>query len=268
VTYLHQETPTYELSEPQPLEDAYLLSMGMFDFPGYSLWENGRPVRTQPILAPQVTLYDLRAAPYIFVNNPLVGLHFHLPRMAFDALADNAGVPRIGDLDYPHGAGVDDPVIFHLGQALMPAFRRPEEANRLFIDHVTLAVSAHVAKTYGAMRVDAPRRGGLAPWQERLAMDLLDANLDGEVSHAQIAARCGLSPGHFARAFRISIGLPPHQWLLRRRVDKAKAALRETQAPLAAVAALCGFADQSHFTRVFTRFVGVPPGAWRASVRS
>jgi AraC family transcriptional regulator len=268
VTYLRQEKPTFELSEPQPVEDAYLLSMGMLDFPDYALWEDGRPVGTQGVRAPQVTLYDLRARQVIHVNNPLIGLHFHMPRAAFDALADEAGAPRIGELDYPRGRGIDDPTIHHLALSLMPAFRRPEEANKLFVDHVTLAVSAHVAHTYGAMRAGAPRRGGLAPWQERLAIEVLDANLDGEVSHALIARQCGLSSSHFARAFRVSMGLPPHQWLLRRRIEKAKVALRETRAPLAAIAAMCGFADQSHFTRVFTRAVGAPPGAWRASVRS
>jgi AraC-like DNA-binding protein len=268
VTYLRQETPTFELSEPQPREDALLLSMGFQDFADYQLWEDGRPIRTAPIQAPQITMYDLRAAPYIYVNNALVGLHFHLPRTAFDALADNSGAPRIGELGYPKGWGVDDPTIHHLGQALLPAFRHPEQASRLFVDYVTLAVCTHVAAAYGGLRTSGGARGGLAPWQEKLATDILSASLDGEVSHAEIARECGLSPGHFARAFRVTTGAPPHRWLLERRIDRAKTLLRETAAPLAEVAARCGFADQSHFTRTFTRALGVPPGAWRRSVRS
>ncbi|MGH6911086.1 MAG: helix-turn-helix domain-containing protein [Phenylobacterium sp.] len=268
VTYLQQTAPTFELSEPQPREDALLLSMGFQDFPDYQLWEDDRPVRTAPIRAPQVTMYDLRAAPYIYVNNPMVGLHFHLPRSAFDALADNSGVPRIGELAYPKGCGLDDFTIHHLGQAILPAFRHPEQASRLFVDYVTLAVCTHVAHAYGGLRDAGERRGRLAPWQERLATDILVANLDGEVSHAEIARACGLSPGHFARAFRITMGLPPHRWLLERRIDKAKDLLRETDEPLSEVALRCGFADQSHFTRTFTTAAGAPPGAWRRSVRA
>ncbi len=267
-TYLQQETPTFELSEPQPREDALLLSMGFQDFIDYQLWEDDRPVKTAPIAAPQITMYDLRAAPYVFVNNRMVGLHFHLPRTAFDALADDLGVPRVGEFGYPKGWGVDDPTIFHLGQALLPAFRHPEHASRLFVDHVTLAVCSHVAHTYGAMRSAPGPRGGLAPWQARLASDLIAANLDGDLSHAEVARECGLSAGHFARAFRRTTGLPPHRWLLQRRIDKAKALLRETGDPLADIAVQCGFADQSHFTRTFTRMVGAAPGAWRRSVRS
>lgn len=267
VTFLQQEQPTFELSDPQPYQDALLLSMGFRSFPDYQLWEDGRPIRTEPIQAPQVTMYDLRAAPYIHVNNPMVGLHFHLPRHAFDTLADDSGVPRIGELGYPKGSGVDDAVIYNLGQAILPAFQHPDRASRLFVDHVTLAVCAHVAHTYGGMRTGGPLRGGLAPWQERLATDILSAHLDGEVSHADIARQCGLSPAHFARAFRVSTGVPPHRWLLGRRIEEAKTLLRETVEPLAAVAGRCGFADQSHFTRTFTRVVGISPGAWRRSVR-
>ncbi|MBS0411984.1 MAG: helix-turn-helix transcriptional regulator [Proteobacteria bacterium] len=268
VTYLRQETPTFALSEPQPREDALLLSMGFQDFLDYQLWEDDRPVPTAPIQAPQITLYDLRAAPYIYVNNAMVGLHFHLPRSAFDNLADDSGVPRIGELNYPHGWGIDDPVIFHLGQAILPAFRDPRAASRLFVDHVTLAVCSHVARAYGGMRNEGPARGGLAPWQARRATEMLAAQLDGEVSHVEIARACGLSPGHFARAFRATTGAPPHRWLLNRRVDKAKSLLRETAQPLSDIAGACGFADQSHFTRTFTRMVGVPPGTWRRTVRS
>jgi AraC-like DNA-binding protein len=241
--------------------------MGLLDFPGYRLWEDGRPVPTVPIVAPQVTIYDLRTDPVIYVNNPLVGLHFHLPRAVLDTLADQSGAPRITDLAYPRGSGIDDSVLYNLGMALMPAFRHAGQVHRLFIDHVTLAVTTHVAQTYGGLRAMTPRRGGLAPWQERLAKDILDAHLDGEISQSVIARRCGLSPGHFARGFRVSTGLAPHQWLLRRRVDRAKDLLRRTDTPLAAVARLSGFSDQSHLTRVFVGFVGIPPGAWRRQVR-
>ena len=78
-----------------------------------------------------------------------------------------------------------------------------------------------------------------------------------------LANACGLSSKHFSRAFRQSNGLSPHQWLLQRRVDKAKRVLRDPRVAIADVAIACGFSDQSHFTRVFTRWVGSSPGQWR-----
>lgn len=263
VTYLRQETPTQELSERQPVEDAYLISLGMGDFPDYRLWENGRPVPTEPVSGGQITFYDFKASPAILVNSPMIGVHYYFPRAAFDAIADNACVPRISGLKYPRGHGVDDPVIRNLSMALLPTFERPEEANRLFVDYVTLAAGAHVAHTYGEMRVSAPKPGCLARWQEERALGILDANLSGNVSLAWLAQQCGLSTSHFTRAFRRSFGVAPHQWLMKRRVERAKDALRDHRVNLTTVALDCGFADQSHFTRVFTKFAGISPGAWR-----
>lgn len=261
-TYLRQYSPTNELSDPQPVVDAYFASYVMLDNPSFRLWEDGKAVREAPVLAGQTTFIDLRLAPVMLVNNPMDALHFYIPRAAFNAVADNAGVARIGDLVHEHGRGADDPVMQALSAALMPAFSAPDQASRLFIDYVTLAVVAHVAHRYGSMKA-LPARGGLAPWQLRRAMEILDAHIEGDISPEWLAYECGLSPSHFARAFRASTGLPPHRWLLQRRVDRAKNALTNTGMSLVAIALSCGFADQSHFTRVFSRLVGISPGAWR-----
>ncbi len=267
VTYLRQDEPTFELSDSQPIEDAYMASFVIRDNPRYALWENGRPVPTRPVLAGQTTFYDFKAEPIIHVNSPMDALHFYFPRAAFDAIADNSGVSRVGELDYPRGYGVDDAVLRGLGMALMPAFEFPDQASRLFVDHVTLAAAAHVARAYGGMRIELLKRGGLAPWQEKRALEILDAHLGGDIPQSWLARECGLSVSHFARAFRVSTGMAPHRWLLHRRIEKAKTVLRETDSSLAEIAAICGFADQSHFTRVFTRSVGVSPGAWRRNIR-
>ncbi len=106
--------------------------------------------------------------------------------------------------------------------------------------------------------------GGLTPWQLRRTRDEIDAQLDREVSLAQLAGHCGLSTSHFARAFARSTGIPPHRWLMQRRVDRAKE-LMLTGAALAEIALMCGFSDQSHLTRVFSQMVGLTPGRWRES---
>jgi AraC-like DNA-binding protein len=112
-----------------------------------------------------------------------------------------------------------------------------------------------------------PNRGGLAPWQMKRACDRLESDLAGKVALQQIATELGLSVSHFSRAFRISTGLPPHQWLLRQRVKAAKQLMTIRDLPLSEIAMSAGFANQSHFTRVFSSLVGVSPGAWRREVR-
>ncbi|MGA8433663.1 MAG: helix-turn-helix transcriptional regulator [Methyloceanibacter sp.] len=95
---------------------------------------------------------------------------------------------------------------------MLPAFARPERASTLFVDYASLAVGAHVAHTYGNMRTIAhPVRGGLAALQERRVKEVMSANLDGEVSVADLATACGLSTSYFIRAFRTSIGVPLHR---------------------------------------------------------
>src|SRR5258708_16063129 len=103
---------------------------------------------------------------------------FYLPRAALDAIADEANAPRIRDLSYKPGAGVNDVTISGLGSLLLPALSHPDQANPLFVDHVLLAVGGHIAQTYGGIRpVSRPARGGLAPWQERRPRGILLDNI-------------------------------------------------------------------------------------------
>jgi AraC-like DNA-binding protein len=200
----------------------------------------------------------------VLVDKPMHSLLLYLPRTALDALADSANVPRIEELGYDPGVGVADETIRNIGLSLLPAVRAPDQVSRLFIDHLTLALGAHVAQTYGGMQAHSrPVQGGLAPWQEKRSKDMLAGDLTGATPLFDIAKACGLSVSHFSRAFRRSTGLAPHAWLLHVRVEAAKTMLRGRGSSLSTIALACGFADQSHFTRVFTRRVGLSPGAWR-----
>ncbi len=264
VTEIRSEAPRAEISDPIPVEDAFLVLLVLRDYRDHVAWEGGRqnPVRT--IRAGETLLSDLKRSPRVLAQRPYHLMHFYLPRPALDAIADDAGARRIDDLDYSPGVPVDDPVIRGLAGPMRWAFESPERVSRLFIDHVMMALAVHVAQSYGGMKAGSgPSRGGLAAWQERRAKDLLAANVSGDVGLGELAAACGLSVSHFSRAFRASAGLAPHQWLLRHRVEAAKALMRDPRLPLAEVALACGFADQSHFTRVFSRLVGASPGSWR-----
>jgi AraC family transcriptional regulator len=264
VTGCRDDDPTPGLSGSLPFDDAYLVSLKFRDYPGCECWERGKCVRKTDVRAGATYLYDLKRDPRYVIDKPFHSLFFYLPRSALDDATRQAGAPRIGELAYEPGIGHDDVVIRHLGATLMEALRRPDEANQIFIDHMMLALTSHVVQGYGGLRpITAPPRGGLAPWQLRRACEELESDLAGKLSLQQIAAEFGLSVRHFSRAFRISTGLPPHQWLLRQRVKAAKQLLTVRDLPLAEIAISAGFANQSHFTRVFSGAVGVSPGAWR-----
>jgi AraC family transcriptional regulator len=110
-------------------------------------------------------------------------------------------------------------------------------------------------------------RSGLAPGQEKRAKEILRANLQGNVPLKEVAQQWGLSVAHFSRAFRCTLGMAPHRWLIEQRIALSKQKLRDDRLLLFDVAAECGFTDQSHFTRFFSRIVGVSPGAWRRAVK-
>ncbi|MGY8660733.1 AraC family transcriptional regulator [Bradyrhizobium sp. UFLA05-109] len=163
--------------------------------------------------------------------------------------------------------GHDDKVMRHIGALLLEGLSRPAEANQLFIDHMMLAFSAHIVQAYGGLqRIAGSGPGGLAPWQVKRACEKLDSDLGGTLSLQRVAAEFGLSVSYFSRAFRISTGLPPHQWLLRQRVKVAKQLMTLRDLPLSEIAISAGFANQSHFTKVFTAQVGVSPAVWRREI--
>jgi AraC family transcriptional regulator len=263
VTEIKSDNPVPGPSSSLAREDAFLVALQVRDYPVHEYFEEGRAAPVTSLRAGDTTIYDIKRDPVFNINNPFHSIHFYFPRAALNAIADNAGVPRIGDLRYQPGVGIDDPIMRRLALSLLPAFEHPEQVSRLFAEHITLAVGVHAARTYGDMRPARIVNGGLAPWQERRAKEIVDANLDGAVPLKMLADECGLSVGHFARAFRQSTGMTPHQWLTQRRIETAKSLLRDRRYSVSEVALACGFSDQSHFTRVYTRAMGTSPGAWR-----
>ena len=263
VTETRDDNPVHGLCGEIPLEDAYIVSLKLRDYPDCEYWERGKCVVRPDVRAGTTYLYDLKYNPRFVIEKPFHSLHFYLPALALDGVAEDAGARRVGQIDCQFGTGFRDEIVRHIGASLMQALRRPSEANQLFVDHMMLALTAHVAEAYGGLHVSKPGRGALAPWQVRRACERLEANLAGTVSLQQIAAEFDLSVSYFSRAFRVSTGLPPHRWLLRQRVKVAKQLMAIRELPLSEIAISAGFANQSHFTRVFSSAVGVSPGTWR-----
>jgi AraC family transcriptional regulator len=267
VTEIRCDDPLPGMTSSVQREDAFLVGSLLCDFPHRKYWEDGRQTPVCDLRAGDTCIHDLKRDPVVLLDKPYHALFFYLPRAALNAIADDAGAPRIGDLECRQATGINDATIARLGSTILPALSHSQQANQLFVDHISLAVGVHVAQTYGGMRqVARPARGGLAPWQERRAKEVLSANLDGGVPLKEVARECRLSVSHFSRAFRRTMGVAPHSWLVTRRIEVAKEKLRNTRLSLSDVALACGFADQSHLTRVFTGMVGASPGAWRRAL--
>jgi AraC family transcriptional regulator len=269
VSEFMSDEPKLVLSATLPRDEAYVVTLHLLRRPRGAMAAEGRWIEPENFHPGNAGIVDLRMRLTSEYAGPFHYLTFYLPRAALDAVSEEAGSRRIEELRHQPGVGFSDPVVRHLLLSLRPALAAgPEETSALYADHVVRAFVTHMATAYGELRLPQPPRGGLAPWQERRAKELLDSRLDGAISLADLASTCELSVRHFARAFRQSTGQSPHRWLLERRVDRAKGLLELSAQSLGEIAAACGFANQSHFTRTFTRAMGISPGAWRRLRRS
>src|SRR5258708_31768098 len=107
--------------------------------------------------------------------------------------------------------------------------------------------------------VPLPSRGGLSPALARRICEYVESHLDQKISLDTLASMAGLSQHHFARAFRRSVGMPPHGYLLQRRLEHVEQLLRHTKLPLSEIALAVGYSDQSHLAQHFRRVTGVAP---------
>ncbi|PSO50376.1 MAG: hypothetical protein BRC40_01955 [Cyanobacteria bacterium QH_8_48_120] len=107
------------------------------------------------------------------------------------------------------------------------------------------------------------RSGGLSWCKLKEAITYINDNLDKNLKLTEIAAVVEISPYYFARLFKQSMGMPPHQYVSNRRIEQAKALLENTNLPIAEVASSVGFTSQSHFTNVFRKLTGITPKAYK-----
>jgi AraC-like DNA-binding protein/PAS domain-containing protein len=110
-------------------------------------------------------------------------------------------------------------------------------------------------------------RGGLSPSMKHRVCDFIESHISEKISLDALSTMAGLSPHHFARAFQQSVGMPPHRYLLRRRLEHVEQMLRDTQLPLSHIALAVGFSDQSHLNRHFRRLTGMSPSLARGLER-
>ena len=142
-----------------------------------------------------------------------------------------------------------------------------EPAERLLTSSLASALLDHAVLTQVGLRDGLQLKGGLAAYQRRQLVEYIEHRLAEPLNIGQLAAQCALSPYHFARMFRESFGVPPHQYLLARRLARARDLLRNSTLALGHVALACGFASASHFANRFKQSLGGTPGEFRAVFR-
>ena len=203
---------------------------------------------------------DGRATGIRFLRHLVLQLDVHrLARMLEDEIdVDDALVPRMMFLD----AGV-----MHLAQLFAEECESDAPHSRLYGDNLSMALMLALSRLSGSAERSV-KTGRLAPWQIRRVTDYFSAHLADDIQLQTVSDLVNLSRSYFSRAFKLSTGRAPHQWLLQARIAKAKQLLLEGDLPLARIAVELGFADQAHFTRTFGRVAGQSPRAWQRALRA
>jgi AraC family transcriptional regulator len=139
---------------------------------------------------------------------------------------------------------------------------------RLAAESLANLMAVHLIRNAVTPRCTARGPAGALPRQKlRAVVEYIEEHLDTDLTLEEIAAVAHLSPYHFARQFKAAAGLPPHQYVIARRVERAQQLLHDGALSLAEVAVSAGFSDQSQLTQSFKRHVGVTPGQFRKSAK-
>jgi len=157
-----------------------------------------------------------------------------------------------------------DPVLWETMSKLCATVEESGNEDRPYLAAIG-AVLAHELRRLGRgiRAADAPARGGLAAWQQRVALEYIEENVADEISLAQLSEMVRLSPHHFCRAFRQSIGQPPGRYHGHRRIARAKALLGSSMQSVTEIGLSLGYSETSSFTAAFRRATGITPTAFR-----
>ncbi len=200
--------------------------------------------------------------PFSFLS---ISFNSFTPESVSIAIDENS---RTGSLEVVTQWAIRDRHLLDLSLLLEHEARTGGENGRLYAEGLSTALLARLLCCYSSNRLSPIEcRRGLAPYKLRRVCEYIEANLASDLSLAELARLAGMSSYHFARVFKQSTGISPHQHLTRRRVERAQELLSEGSRPLVDVAHEIGYKCQSHFTAVFRKMTGVTPSAFRLRVR-
>jgi len=200
------------------------------------------------------------------IAGPVELFHLYIPRALFDRAVVSALDRDPARVMLPERTFFTDPMLEQVIRLAFLGKDWAEPAESLALSSAGHLLIAHLITAYSeAGRGGLMAKGGLPPRIRKRVEDYIDANLDAPIRISDLAELADLSAFHFARMFKAATGEAPHGFLQRRRMERAKRLLVETQTPVAELALACGFSSQSHFTASFRKHAGLTPRKYRAA---
>jgi AraC family transcriptional regulator len=189
--------------------------------------------------------------------------YFYFDPAALPVEAD----PGFGAVSLAPRLFFEDAAIWDVAAKLKALIDGPQSHDRLYCEALgTVLAHELVRLNPGAERAGSPARGGLAAWQQRVVIEHIEKHLVEQISLSTLAQLVRLSPYHFCRAFKKSLGVPPHRFHTQRRMEHAKLLLAKPAASVTDVGIAVGFSATSSFTTAFRNATGLTPTGYQRSV--
>ena len=193
-------------------------------------------------------------------RGPYDTLHLHVPKRLIAECLQDLPV-RPGPMMAMHGL-IRDPATERIARTLLATAQDSGPLGLLFADTVGLAIVARLLQRL-CRDGGGVARTGLVKWRLKRTVDYVEAHLGESIRLSDMAEAAGLTRMHFAAQFKLSTGFRPHEYVLRRRIERAQEMLLVATHSVVDIALSVGFQTQSHFTAAFARIVGQTPNAWR-----
>jgi AraC family transcriptional regulator len=162
----------------------------------------------------------------------------------------------------------EDATIWNTAAKLKQAIDARDGVSRLYVEALGIVLVHELIRlNRGVARIDAPVRGGLAGWQQRVVTSYVEEHLPEQIPLATLAGLARLSTYYFCRAFKQSFGVPPHRYHTGRRIEQAKVMLAARQHSVTEIGLTLGFSDTSSFTAAFRKITGQTPSSYQRSLR-
>ena len=195
------------------------------------------------------------------VKRMLVNLEPKLLKMTFSETDTGRDVELIAQW------GVQDPQIEYILRALEADLEARLPGGRLFGESLLCALAVRLQRSYAVTPPRSAKPGnGLPRARLNRVIEYIEANLDQEITLTALAQTAGMSTHYFCEMFKQSVHISPHQYVLRRKIERARKLLSDPGVTVLEAAVRSGFSDQSHFTKIFRRIVGVTPSGYRAAL--
>jgi AraC family transcriptional regulator len=183
-----------------------------------------------------------------------------------DLLKTTAEANEIDDsnIELRHYINMRDPLMEQFALTLQQEIEEGVALSQTYIDTMTQLLAIHLLRNHCSVRRSIPDiKGKLPSISLQRVLDYINSNLDQSLPLAAMAQLANMSAYHFAKVFRSTVGVAPHQYIITCRMDKAKYLLTTTQWSMMQIALAVGCADSSHFATIFKRMVGVTPSVYR-----